>query len=304
MASLRARLTGDRPDMLGIRNVPNRRLSACTPIVPRLTGGEPAAALRDELDALPAAAAAAAADPEELWQLGAGTGYRIDLDWAEHGPDGAFTVIARRRDGAGKPVSPLPRRAAPPPPPDWSGYVNGADRRRAGRLLPVLRAALATQLPDYMIPSAFVLLDTLPLTPNGKVDRKALPAPDTSRRAPDSPYVAPRDAVEDVVAGIWAEALGVDRVGVFDDFFALGGHSLLSTRIVARLRDAFAVEIPLHRIFSEPTVAGLSAALRQGSGPDGAVDKTAELLVTLSALSDDQVAQALGTAAPVPGTGA
>jgi len=301
--SLRDRLTADRPDLLAIANVPNGRLHSVAPIVRRLTGAEPVRRLTDELAAAPPAGAP---DPEELYRLGADTGYQIDLDWADHGPDGAFAVVARRRDGAGNPVAALPRLAAAPSPqpPDWDGYVNGSQRRRAGRLLPGLRAALGEQLPDYMIPSAFVFLDALPLTPNGKVDRAALPAPDSSRRAPDSPYVAPRDAVEQVVAGIWAEALGLDRVGVFDDFFALGGHSLLSTRIVARVRDAFAMEVPLHRIFSEPTVAGLSAALRRDSGPGGSVDKTAELLVRLSALSDDQVERALQVAGPVPEPGA
>jgi amino acid adenylation domain-containing protein len=169
----------------------------------------------------------------------------------------------------------------------------------AARLRPELVAALSRQLPGYMIPSAFVFLDApLPMTPNGKVDRKALPAPDTSREAAGAPYRAPRNPVEEVIAGIWAEVLGVDQVGVLDDFFALGGHSLLSTRIIARVRDAFGVEVPLQRVFAEPTVAGLSAALRQEGGPDGAVDRTAELLVRLSALSDDQVEQALGAGVP------
>jgi hypothetical protein len=259
------------------------------------------ARLREELTAPPPGDAV---DPEELCRLGEDAGYQVDLDWAAHGPDGAFAVVARRCDGAGMQFPALPRLAAAtaPQPPDWSMYVNGSERRRASRLRPALQAALGRQLPDYMIPSAFVFLDALPLTPNGKVDRKALPAPDSGRRAPGSPYVAPRDAVEEVVAGIWAEALGLDQVGVFDDFFTLGGHSLLSTRIMARIRDAFAVEVPLHRIFSEPTVAGLSAALRQEGGPDGAVEKTAELLVKLSALSDDQVEQALGAAGPAKET--
>ncbi|NUT52357.1 MAG: hypothetical protein HOV94_34450, partial [Saccharothrix sp.] len=157
--------------------------------------------------------------------------------------------------------------------------------------------ALGARLPEYMVPSLYVFLDALPLTPNGKVDRKALPAPEHQHRAPDTPFVAPRNPVEEVVAGIWAEILDLDRVGAFDDFFALGGHSLLSTRVVARLRDAFGAEVPLHRVFAEPTVAGLSRALLDG--PDrAAVAKTAELLVRLSGLSDDEVARALADRAP------
>jgi acyl carrier protein len=88
--------------------------------------------------------------------------------------------------------------------------------------------------------------------------------------------------------------LDLDQVGVLDDFFALGGHSLLSTRIVVRVREAFGVDIPLHRIFADPTVAGLSRALLERSGQPDAIEKTAEILIKLSGLSDDQVEQALG----------
>ena len=146
-----------------------------------------------------------------------------------------------------------------------------------------------------MLPAAYVVLDALPLTPNGKLDRAALPAPDSSRRELAAAYVAPRDAVETVVAGIWAEALRLDRVGVLDDFFALGGHSLLSTQVMARVREAFGVDVPLHRLFAGPTVAALSRALAE-AGRGAEVARTAELLLELDALSDDEVEQALSGA--------
>jgi amino acid adenylation domain-containing protein len=120
-----------------------------------------------------------------------------------------------------------------------------------------LRSFLAAKLPDHMVPSAFVALPALPLTPNGKVDRQALPAP-----APEGePTDRPRNAVEEVVAAIWAEVLGRDEVGVRDDFFALGGHSLMATQIVSRLRLAFQAEVPLRALFEAPTVAGVAAAV-------------------------------------------
>ncbi|HEX8213077.1 MAG TPA: amino acid adenylation domain-containing protein, partial [Longimicrobium sp.] len=104
----------------------------------------------------------------------------------------------------------------------------------------VLREAVRTRLPEYMVPAAVMVLEQLPLTPNGKVDRRALPAPEYEAQA----YVAPRTEAERALAGIWAEVLGVERVGVEDDFFALGGHSLLATRVVARVRAALGVELP------------------------------------------------------------
>ncbi|MEA2567250.1 MAG: hypothetical protein QOD49_2427, partial [Actinomycetota bacterium] len=125
---------------------------------------------------------------------------------------------------------------------------------------PVLRRFLAASLPDYMVPSAFVVLDELPLTPNGKLDRKALPAPDLGAGV-GAGYVAPRTDAEAVLAKIWGEVLGVERVGVEDNFFELGGDSILSIRVISRVRAAFSVEVSPRALFTNPTVAGLAAAL-------------------------------------------
>ena len=132
-----------------------------------------------------------------------------------------------------------------------------------------LRAHLKQSLPDYMVPSAFVVLESLPLTPNGKLDRKALPAPDAAAVVRGE-YVAPRTAVEEVLASIWCEVLKLDRVGVLDNFFELGGHSLLAMRLVARVRDEFEVELALRALFAAPSVGELAlrveAAQREGLG--------------------------------------
>ncbi|AFZ11271.1 amino acid adenylation domain protein [Crinalium epipsammum PCC 9333] len=121
-----------------------------------------------------------------------------------------------------------------------------------------LRDFLKAKLPDYMIPSAFVVLKSLPLTANGKIDRQALPAPAPSEK---QAFVSPRTPIEEVLARIWAELLGLQRVSVEDNFFELGGHSLLMTQLVVRVRDTFEIDLPLSVVFETPTIAGLAASI-------------------------------------------
>ncbi len=121
-----------------------------------------------------------------------------------------------------------------------------------------LRAHLLQKLPDYMVPSAFVALEALPLTASGKVNRLALPPPDHEQIALHADFLAPRTPTEEILVGIWADVLGVENIGVNDDFFALGGHSLLLTRVAARIGEAIQLELPLRALFEAPTVAGLA----------------------------------------------
>jgi amino acid adenylation domain-containing protein len=121
-----------------------------------------------------------------------------------------------------------------------------------------LRAHLRRKLPDHMVPAAFVMLDALPLTASGKVNRLALPQPDRDQLAVREVFVAPRTPTEEILGSIWADVLDTENVGVNDDFFALGGHSLLLARIAARIREAFQLELPLRALFEAPTVAALA----------------------------------------------
>jgi amino acid adenylation domain-containing protein len=143
------------------------------------------------------------------------------------------------------------------------GYVSSAASDPSPQ---ALAAFLAERLPAYMVPAAWVLRERLPLTANGKVDRAALPAP--VERGEGGAYVAPRSPVEQVLAGIWEEVLELQRVGVEDDFFALGGHSLVAAQVTSRVLTAFSVELPLRVLFERPTVAGLAAEVERlrGSG--------------------------------------
>lgn len=135
-----------------------------------------------------------------------------------------------------------------------------------------LRRFLIEKLPEYMVPSIFVPLVALPLTPNGKVDRRSLKVPDLTQLQPEVPFVAPCTPIEEMLAGIWAEVLGIEKIGIHDNFFELGGHSLLATRVISQLRKVLEVELPLRRLFEQPTVAELAkdieTATKAGLGPE------------------------------------
>jgi amino acid adenylation domain-containing protein len=164
-----------------------------------------------------------------------------------------------------------------------------------------LRSHVARNLPDYMVPSAFVILDELPLTPNGKLDRKALPAPDREHDNSPGEYVAPSTPLEQTIADIWAQVLRLGRIGIYDNFFEIGGHSLLATQIISRMREALQVELPLRALFEHPTVAsivsvvtdsqcaaGETGSLMMSSIHRGHVDLD-QLLAELDQLSEDEV---------------
>ncbi|MCF4968894.1 non-ribosomal peptide synthetase [Nostoc sp. CMAA1605] len=124
-----------------------------------------------------------------------------------------------------------------------------------------LRQFLKANLPEYMVPSAFVIMESLPLTPSGKVDRRALPAPAQSTTS--NTYLAPRTPIEELLTQIWAQVLKVEPVGIDDNFFELGGHSLLATQLVSRIRSIFKVELPLYELFAAPTVGELAHIIGQ-----------------------------------------
>ncbi|HJT55560.1 MAG TPA: phosphopantetheine-binding protein, partial [Ktedonobacteraceae bacterium] len=145
-----------------------------------------------------------------------------------------------------------------------------------------LRSMLMEKLPEYMIPAAFVGLDALPITPNGKVDRKALPAPDATNMLHDEQAIAlPFTVMEERVAEIVSSLLGLPRVSIDDNFFMLGGHSLLGTQVIARVTSAFEVELTLRSLFEAPTVRQLSAVIES------------RILERLQSMSDEEALQLL-----------
>ncbi len=151
-----------------------------------------------------------------------------------------------------------------------------------------------------MVPTAFVILEKLPLNPNGKVDRRALPGPELSPGPPGEEFVAPRNSTEEALAEIWQEVLGLPRVGIHDNFFRLGGHSLNATQIVSRIRNDLRIEMPLLRIFEVPTVAGLASsvsAAQMNEGENGITDMK-PLNSDVNEFSDEEVDKLLSSLLP------
>ncbi|MFL6124429.1 amino acid adenylation domain-containing protein [Actinophytocola sp.] len=215
-----------------------------------------------------------AVDPDDVLEWAAAHGHTAVTSWAAGRPDGSFDVAFVPGTGE-RPRVRFPARAVTP-----AAGVNDPSRGRAIRevqrtLAPDLREHLGGVLPGHLVPSAFVVLDELPLTVSGKVDRRALPTPET---VSDRDFLAPRNPIEETLAGIWREVLGTDRVGIRDDFFDLGGHSLLATRLIARIQDRLSVKLPVQVLFERPTVAALAAAIEGAYQPD-TVDMAAEAVL-------------------------
>lgn len=252
------------PERLGLTHVPNARLTEANAILAWLHGAEGADAAENigELrETLRGKRGHDALDPEDLWKLSDTLPYFVDLSWAPGAPDGSYSVLFRRRQAQAAYTLPhfpdLPETIQP-----WRAYANDPLRGKHSRtLLPRLRSFLQERLPDYMMPSAFIMLDALPLTPNSKVDRRALPAPERMRPDLEVEYIAPRHDAEERLAEIWKDVLDLERVGVFDDFYELGGDSLMAARMLARLRDVFEIELSSDSLLDAHTIADLAEVI-------------------------------------------
>jgi amino acid adenylation domain-containing protein len=180
-------------------------------------------------------------------------GFRIELGEIEavlnYHPSVAHTVVVMREDRPG----------------DKRLVAYCVSARNAALNVADLTRHLHTRLPDFMVPSVFVPLEALPLMPSGKVNRRLLPAPDNMRPDLANGYVAPRDPFEEQLASVWCDVMGIRSIGIHDDFFAQGGHSLLAVRLMARIESAFGKKLPLATLFEHPTIAHMARILQQTS---------------------------------------
>ncbi len=180
-------------------------------------------------------------------------------------------------------------------------YVVPTDRSLAR--IRSLRRGLSEKLPDYMIPSVFVFLDSLPLLPNGKPDRQALPEPGNSRPELDIPFVAPRTRIETELAKIWSEVLSVSGVGVHDNFFDLGGHSLAATRVVSQVIKQFRLALPLQSLFQSPTIAAMARVIVEHQDKKTGTSELESVLTELESLSEEEARSLLDEESRKPGRG-
>ncbi|MEJ2140344.1 MAG: amino acid adenylation domain-containing protein, partial [Gammaproteobacteria bacterium] len=247
---LRTRISDSDNGVL-IRGMPDKRLAPDAYAMERFAeaGEMSVASLREEIKV----SRLQAVEPERIYELMQELGGDVQL---LAGETGTFNALCRPSAKAAAYDGLLLTAARDA---DWHEYTNDPLRGRLARSLePLLREKIKADLPEYMMPSAFIIMEEFPLTPNGKIDRKKLPAPEWR---PQKEYVAPRTETEEMLADIWADVLRTERVGIHDDFFALGGHSLLATQVISRVRDRLAAEPELRMLFKYPTIAEFAACL-------------------------------------------
>ncbi|HEV2149853.1 MAG TPA: condensation domain-containing protein, partial [Longimicrobiaceae bacterium] len=257
--SLRSRLEETADDLLVVADIPNARVSGPLKLL-ELRRDPGSAGTVEDVRRL---AVPDGVDPEDLWTLGEALGWSVEVGVADSGDAGRVDAMFSRRGSAGaRRRFPAPRTR---PRETLSPFATAPLKSAPGGVMPTrLRSFMEARLPAYMVPAAYVRLDALPLTPNGKVDRRALPAPARDAYA-DAGYEAPVGEVEAVLAKIWTEVLGLERVGRRDHFFKLGGHSLLAVRVLERMRQ-HGLHADGRVLFATPTLLDLASAVR-GAAP-------------------------------------
>ncbi len=276
-ASIRRMLQQFEPEVLGISRIPNPRLFADLQAVEFLQQQSNSLTTVEELKSAIGATSAqvASIDPEELWNLSYELPYKVYIKESGFGAYGRYDIVFHRATSDRQNIESIPAFSYPTSTiKPWSAYANNpGEKQTTSSLIPQLRPFLKENLPEYMIPSAFVVLDALPLTPNGKVDRRALPEPNRFRPALAQEFVAPTNTIEEQLAQAWRQILQVEPIGIHDNFFDLGGHSLLTVSLLAQIRETFQVDLPLLCLFKTPTIAGLAQTIEvaQRLGVDAAM---------------------------------
>jgi amino acid adenylation domain-containing protein len=249
--------TGNGPDTLAFRGVSNARLLGELKAVEYLSRSvelKTVAELRKRLQG----ADEFGMNPEDFWSLGEQYGYDVEVGWDGSESKGSCRVRLRRRSGATSSCRLAIFADEVKSPASYSKYTNQPVTTKVLRQISrELRGYLKSKLPDYMIPSAFVMLNELPLTSSGKLDHKRLPEPDRNLLELERRYVEPRTPIEETLLKLWSDVLGLERIGVEDNFFELGGHSLMATQVISRIRETFGIELPLRALFDAGTVAAL-----------------------------------------------
>jgi SAM-dependent methyltransferase len=285
LANVLKLLTEERPAALRVTNIPDAR------VLPHLRAMELASDERGEVGMLRARISADSTlvcHPQEFHDLAQSIELSAEITCGTQ--PGTFDCLVTEHgvlSGTTAHFEPSVALAK-----GWNEYANTPARAQHGGLQRELRSFLQQRLPDHMIPSAFIVLQTLPLTPNGKIDRRALPDPvQTEDRSPTA--LQPANVIESALCSVWSEILDVQSIGVTDNFFERGGHSLLATQLISRLRSIFQIDLPLRAIFESPTVRQLAAVLQAREPQPGQTERIATLLKRVETMSPEALKQTL-----------
>jgi len=268
---LRAELAARPQGALGVRELADPRLARDLAALDRIDGAERGRRVA-ELDAELATLPSGAPTPERLRAIAREHGRDVELAWSGPGARGHFDAVFHPPFSGG----PAPRMILPGVPTARHGPASGGAlantpfvRPASDDLAPRLRAFLAARLPAALVPSSFIPLARLPIGPTGKVDRKALPAPDPGLERIGERFVPPRDELEAQLVEVWEAVIGRKGIGTRDDFFDLGGHSLLGVRLVSEVEKRLGRRVPLRSLFRFSTVESMATLLREGeTAPD------------------------------------
>ncbi|PSB57974.1 non-ribosomal peptide synthetase [Chamaesiphon polymorphus] len=260
VAEIRQRLVHTQPEIFGISHIANGRVSTEMQAWKLLRDDAPELETVQDLRQALSTSKSAGIDPAELWNLSQELSYTLNLSWSNSDSDGGYDAVFQLPSITTQlDLTPVKSSFQ-----TWDVYGNDPlQGKLAKNLIPQLRQFLTDKLPNYMVPSAFMLLESMPLTANGKIDRRKLPVPEISRNQLAVGFVAPRNPTEEMLVKVWAEVLANEHIGIDDNFFALGGHSLLGTQLISRVKNAFNIDLPLHSLFEAPTIAELAQYIQQ-----------------------------------------
>lgn len=267
-------LKDKKPDTLRVRRVPNPRIFSEVKAAELLASSNQPPTVGGLRKILQSLNNQVGVHPDCFWNLARNLPYSVHVTWSEFKHDGTYDVLFQNYIHTQSQDELAVITEAPIAVKSWQSYGNNPLKcLEKSNLVPQLRAFLKEKLPDYMIPTSFVVMDALPLTLNGKIDRRSLPDPKKERPILQEEYVAPSRFLEQQLVQIWSRILDIEQIGIYDSFFELGGHSLLTTQLIAQIEAELQIELPLFYLLREPTIAGLIKAIHTVQQSGNAVEE-------------------------------
>ncbi len=258
LSEIKQYLVDNKPSVMGIKDIPNARLVKEVNLVKQLYNSQPQETIGKLFQTLQLSQQVGA-EPEIFWDWQNELPYQVHINWPSSGDNSCYDVMFIRNESGSNSQKIFTQIEEVLEIKSWSDYANNPMKQEYNRhLVSGLREYLKDKLPEYMVPSIFITLDTVPITPNGKIDYKELPLPERER---DNQYIAPRTQSEQIIANIFAQVLDLEKIGINDNFFELGGHSLLAVCLISEIQKQFGKNLPLATLFQSPTVEKLALVI-------------------------------------------